>query len=1737
MIDTLPLELALARLRAKFAEDQPRDDHGRFSDGGAGTGSSGSSSPRELPDTSSVGRAFDAMGADRFDRSYQEHAHPENYEPNRGYGVHLREGATEWRQSVDANGVPTIYQVIGTDNRTLAPEDRAGAGLPMTAPDGTPVVSVPVAGSERPDPYVYRVMSNTEFDQAETRGYIQSNGSMNLVSTEGTVASRGSTGSFYAPTDGSDYRVVQIRMNPDDGWRVGSDGYVKTQQAVPFSAVEAYSQSIAGDPDTSYRVGKAKYAEDQPRDDHGRFASSGVATMIDTGFGSQRGTQWDFDPRDTAIEQRALRENPVAQENRAEFPRGTRIVSVGARSHPTEGMRGTVDKTHPDGSADGGSVGVTWDDIPGFVGQVNPNAIVREDEWDQFRAMKSFKYSDDQPRDDHGRWTDGGGDSSSSGPDLTATHALLYGEHAGTPADPVPCGSDIERAARIIADGGNVTLNQPEEIATLLDKMQELVKEAEAKGEKAPTFDLCDVSVPGTNLFCQDHVVDDQGNPLDRIQMPQLATTDPVPGSLADQQPRNAFGEVDLSGQFAEFLAQTGRPPVEEMVNAATLRASQDQLNGAKVAGIVDAIEAGTYDVTTGRIWITSDNYVIDGHHRWAAAVAETYSSGNPVELPVRRLDMDIGTALTTANYWTEENGIQGRSLTAKSFDPNQPRDDHGRWAGDGGGTDGVPTDMSLMERVRLLQYVGSGSDWLNAGLHGGTASTEAQELKGLADRSTLSEPLTLYRGGSAAEFADLKPGDTVASSQFVSTSMDPAIAKQSADTAGVRSLDGSSGWTAEISAPAGTHAIDVNKTLGEESPLPHEQEVLIGAGTAFHIDEVDPDAHTVKATIVPPPKPKAFVPVSDAAFAIDALDVLGLVIPMPKYSPDQPRDDHGRFGSTDGGGGAVTNDSFDAAARFTPREIGTTGETTTRYAGWYKGLSEQQQRALIQWQEWGKFPQIQSLLRQQPISPTTIPIEALGTAVAVQPMEQSQVPGTVDIINNLDAAIASAPPLPEDTVVYRAFDADQFGELHTGQILRDDGFVATGVEEAAANSSGSELDTNRQHDDVLAEVLLPAGTRVGVPPMDGWFEGPDDTQIMSDEAVIPRGSSFTVVDTEPVRLALTSVPDSPPPIPDHVPAPKNAPSLPPFSYGRFVWHLGDLVDVTSPGSKALDLAIDLAMLGIKYSPDQPRDDRGRFGEGSGGTITADDPAELLSSLDNGLNTAAEVGAAIQQLGAVKVEFPQAPGEDPIYVYQPPDGSDPTVIAWNGSDSYSQTFDANEWIYDQDVTAYYPEAEQQWNDDFWRNPDVLYHGTDADNIDSILQDGLQMRYETRGMSNQYEGAAVYTSTDPDEPEYYYGQVLVIDTAAMKADGVQPFVNQEPDVFEGGLREALASQIGLEGFEYEYESGMSPTTVVVNDDVPPKYISVMSLQKARLKYSDDQPRDDSGRWTSGGALMVRDLADPTKKFPEPRELPVFGLTQAAQDEVYSRLERVGITHAALCEEIANRIGPANSELMNEAIAWYPEAHDTAASIAESSGGRIDQEHAEGVIAALSPQMEWDANVKAAEGVADYVSNGLADGKTPEAAALDFINQQAASAAELDQGKMFQTADNVTKAMSIAMGGSIDDNLTGMKVRSFYNNIDDPNDTRDVTIDTHMAKVLTAVSPGLEKTGTTNGSALGLLNASSAKEGQQYGGAGYIAISEAVRSVSSQLGVPPDAVQAAYWLSVRDISFDDIRPATP
>ena len=76
-----------------------------------------------------------------------------------------------------------------------------------------------------------------------------------------------------------------------------------------------------------------------------------------------------------------------------------------------------------------------------------------------------------------------------------------------------------------------------QQISTIIDKLADLGKQAKEKGEKAPNFNLCQVSVPGTNLYC------DGNKGIPREDMPQFKGT-PEPGSPADKLPKDKNGEL-----------------------------------------------------------------------------------------------------------------------------------------------------------------------------------------------------------------------------------------------------------------------------------------------------------------------------------------------------------------------------------------------------------------------------------------------------------------------------------------------------------------------------------------------------------------------------------------------------------------------------------------------------------------------------------------------------------------------------------------------------------------------------------------------------------------------------------------------------------------------------------------------------------------------------------------------------------------------------------------------------------------------------------------------------------------------------------------------------------------------------------------------------------------------------------------------------------------------------------------
>lgn len=213
----------------------------------------------------------------------------------------------------------------------------------------------------------------------------------------------------------------------------------------------------------------------------------------------------------------------------------------------------------------------------------------------------------------------------------------------------VTVATTIDAAISLLGQGKGVMFDRPEKAVTLLHELANIALDAKAKGEKAPVYDLCKVSVKGTNLFCAENV----GIP--RKNMPQLKGV-PTPGSPADNLPKDQQGEVNLGPAFKEFLRAQGHTIEEVTVPASQLRASQTELNGTKVAGMMVSLEHGLMPAES--IFASTEQYVIDGHHRWAANVGYGLEQKNDIPMPISRLDMPILDALKMANNFAESMGI-----------------------------------------------------------------------------------------------------------------------------------------------------------------------------------------------------------------------------------------------------------------------------------------------------------------------------------------------------------------------------------------------------------------------------------------------------------------------------------------------------------------------------------------------------------------------------------------------------------------------------------------------------------------------------------------------------------------------------------------------------------------------------------------------------------------------------------------------------------------------------------------------------------------------------------------------------------------------------------------------------------------------------------------------------------------------------------------------------------------------
>jgi hypothetical protein len=238
---------------------------------------------------------------------------------------------------------------------------------------------------------------------------------------------------------------------------------------------------------------------------------------------------------------------------------------------------------------------------------------------------------------------------------------------------------DIDHALELIEDGHFVELKNPEQVNTLLDRLAEIVADAKEKGVDAPEYNLCTVSVAGTNIFCAEQFGHSKLDNL-RSEMPQLGGN-VVPGSPADRKLRAMVAEaerlgeeipteVDAAEEWIADLRSRGITVTPKQVKASQLHASQKELVGGKVAGMVQSGENPEIPWSPDEvsIFVSLDGYVIDGHHRWAAVVGMDAADGvlGDELMNVIEVDMSIHEVLADALEFTGEFGIASKAAKVK---------------------------------------------------------------------------------------------------------------------------------------------------------------------------------------------------------------------------------------------------------------------------------------------------------------------------------------------------------------------------------------------------------------------------------------------------------------------------------------------------------------------------------------------------------------------------------------------------------------------------------------------------------------------------------------------------------------------------------------------------------------------------------------------------------------------------------------------------------------------------------------------------------------------------------------------------------------------------------------------------------------------------------------------------------------------------------------------------------------
>ena len=261
----------------------------------------------------------------------------------------------------------------------------------------------------------------------------------------------------------------------------------------------------------------------------------------------------------------------------------------------------TIQAIAHSGALEGQDIGKTWDEI--------------RDRWSESEA--------------------GAGESKHPGPGYSA-HARLI--------DGVIHTSNVYDAQRALAENKRVDLKQLKQVSTLIKRLGETAAEDGGAGRgTAPTFNLCNVSVEGTNIFCGGN----KGIP--RAEMPVIP--------------------AKRTKEFISHLKSRGYKVEKDSEEARNLRASQSEISGAKVAASMKRIkDEGFYK----RLVVSRDDYILDGHHTWAGQLGHDAKNGDLEDddrsVKIARVDIPITKLIEEAEQFTGGKGKKPASQRPKMF-------------------------------------------------------------------------------------------------------------------------------------------------------------------------------------------------------------------------------------------------------------------------------------------------------------------------------------------------------------------------------------------------------------------------------------------------------------------------------------------------------------------------------------------------------------------------------------------------------------------------------------------------------------------------------------------------------------------------------------------------------------------------------------------------------------------------------------------------------------------------------------------------------------------------------------------------------------------------------------------------------------------------------------------------------------------------------------------------------------